>query len=190
MVADDKLAAIRVQPVGLIQVNAGERANPEVRQKLVRIQHAFQQTLHAVPTQQREQVCLIFSALAPPRNQVGEVGPVLQKPIQPLRKLRHGLKDFFIQHFHGKQRNQAHHGAHFHNHASVPRQADDIVEKLIFAVPQVDAFVIHVVHRTRDVEKVLKEFGGQALVGGVFLGQLQRHAHHVERKHRHPTGTI
>src|SRR5882724_11125758 len=64
---------------------------------------------------------------------------------------------------------------------------EHIIEEFVFFVPQVDALICN---GSSDIKKVLKEFCCQALVGGIFFRQLQRHSHHVECEHRHPTCSI
>ena len=37
---------------------------------------------------------------------------------------------------------------------------------------------------------MFKEFGRDVFVDGIFTGQLQRRAHHVQTKHSHPAGAV
>ena len=66
----------------------------------------------------------------------------------------------------------------------------DVVEKSVFFVPQLDFLATDVVHGPADVDEVLEEFAGDVLVRPIFSGQFQRDREHVEAIHAHPTRRI
>src|ERR1035441_9324688 len=68
--------------------------------------------------------------------------------------------------------------------------AQHIVEEAFLVVPKLKIAPANVLHRLADEGVVLEELGGEALVGWVFLGQLERDVHHVDAEERHPTGAI
>ena len=88
LIAHGELVAIAREDVRVILVTLGERPYAVWREKLGFIQHAPQQTLHSVSTEQREQHPIADTWHVPARDQRRQIGPVLQKPNQAAAEVR------------------------------------------------------------------------------------------------------
>ena len=67
---------------------------------------------------------------------------------------------------------------------------EHIVEQRVAFAPQTEIFATHVLERVAYVHVMLKELRRQSDVTRILFGQLQRHAHHVQAIHTHPTCCI
>src|ERR1051325_4419887 len=72
--------AARSQPIRMFLVILADRTHPVVAQEFVRIEHAAQQTFHAMPARDRNEAAFFHTGLLPTRNQTGEIGSVFQVP--------------------------------------------------------------------------------------------------------------
>ena len=63
-----------------------------------------------------------------------------------------------------------------------------VIIKFVFLVPK--AAAAEAIHRRRDPEKVLEEFGRDIFVDVIFRRKLDRDSHQVEGKHSHPTRAV
>src|SRR6476620_3331462 len=70
------------------------------------------------------------------------------------------------------------------------REMQHVVIKAVLLVPQRYATRTEIIHRARNVNKVLKKLTGYVLVGGIVFGQFQRYGQHVEAVHSHPAGAV
>src|SRR5437016_2366636 len=73
-------AAVYVQLIRTVQVVSAESADSVVGQKLLRIEHALQQALHAMAASQREQTPVFRARYVPTRDQARQVRAMPQKP--------------------------------------------------------------------------------------------------------------
>ena len=189
-VADFVCFAAAIQPVRFAFVHLGQGAQTVVAQKFSFVQRPPEQAFHAMPAQQREQPAFAGAAHLPARNQFGQFGAMIQKPVHPARKVRQFPEQRRFQHFHGKQRNQTDHGTHLQRHGFTVRQAKVVVVKLVLLVPQTERTFLDAIDGGGDAEKMLKEFGGDVLVDAVVPGQFQRDAQQVQTIHRHPARAV
>src|SRR5689334_5568110 len=86
LIRNRKLGSVRPKLVWVVQVMPRNRADAEVGKELGLVQHSSEQALHPMAAQQGQQMALPHSRLIPPRDQLGEVGPVIEKPLQPACK--------------------------------------------------------------------------------------------------------
>ncbi len=97
--------------------------------------------------QQRQQPALTVTARLPMRHQAGQIRPMHQKPFEPPPKSRQSFQQFRLEGLDRKQRDQADHGTDAQAHALIVGQAENIVEELIFIVPQAHIVAEHAAHR-------------------------------------------
>src|SRR5579885_1386894 len=115
---------------------------------------------------------------------------MIQKPVHAAGKFREVSKHRRLQHFDGKQRDQAHGGTNFQREALSVRQTQTVVIKFVCGVPQSQRPVFHAVDGGGDVQEMLEELGGDVFIDVVVTGQFQRDAQQVQAIHRHPTGGV
>ena len=65
-----------------------------------------------------------------------------------------------------------------------------VVVKFVFFVPQADILAAKIIHRRGNTEKVFKKLRRDIFVNMIFGRQLDGNAHHVQRKHSHPTSAV
>ena len=88
LVGDTVYLSVYMKLVWLSGMLARHRPNSIIRQETCLIQHALQQTLHAVTAQQRQQHALVLSRFAPAGYQAGKIRPVVEKPAQSRDEVR------------------------------------------------------------------------------------------------------
>ena len=81
-----------------------ERAHTVVAEKLGRVEHAPQETFHAVPAGERDQPALAHAGFVPARNQAGEIRPVFEIPLEAAFEIRHGIDHFRLNRVDREQR--------------------------------------------------------------------------------------
>ena len=64
-------------------------AHAEVGEELRLVEHPAQQAFHAVAAQQREQVALLHARFVPARDEIGQVGAIVEEPFEAFLELRH-----------------------------------------------------------------------------------------------------
>jgi len=111
------------------------RADAELRQELGFVEHSVQQAFHPVAAQQRQEVALLLVLVEPVRHQPRKVGPVLEDPMQPLRKLGQPRQGRTVEHLDGAQRNEPDDRAHPERHRSPARELQHVVIELVDLVP-------------------------------------------------------
>ena len=120
----------------------------------------------------------------------GDFAAIAKEPIdiggEVLERRQRGL----LQALDGEQGNQADHGADPELAKAAVREAEHVVEEAVAFVPKLVIAASHVLHRRGDVDIVLKELDCQTLVDGVFAGEFQGDAEHVEAEHAHPAGAV
>ena len=79
----------------------------------------------------------------------------------------------------------AHHGTHFDRGRAPVGEADHVVEKAVFGVPQAA-----IVHGGGDVGVMFVELDGHVFVVGVHVGQAQRHLQQGRAVDGHPGGAV
>ena len=65
-----------------------------------------------------------------------------------------------------------------------------VVIETVFFVPQLDTFAAAIVHRMRDMNKMLQKFARHTFVRRVFVRQFQCNREHIQAIHSHPASTI
>src|SRR3979409_1019329 len=103
----DLLFAAYVQNVRMIFVKFADRSDTVGAQKLFRIKHAAQQTLHAMAASEGDETARTRAGLLPARTQARKIRPVLQVPFESLFETGDGVEQFGINRFDGQQRHQA-----------------------------------------------------------------------------------
>ena len=81
LVAHFVIRALAVQHERMVQVIARQRAHAVVGQEFVSVEQPAQQAFQPVSAQQREQPPLAAARVVPARDQVGQLGPVLEDTI-------------------------------------------------------------------------------------------------------------
>ena len=112
-----------------------QRADAEIGQELVFVEHAAQETLHAVAAQQRQEVPLLLALVEPVRYQPRQLRPVLEDPVQPLRELGQLRQQTPVEHLDGAERDEPDDRAHPQRQGSPARQLQHVVVELVDLVP-------------------------------------------------------
>src|SRR4051812_29478279 len=81
LVADLVNGAASVNSERVLQVVAADGANAIVAKELLRIEHPLEQSLHPMPTHQREQSAFSLTGLLPARYKARQIGSMPQKPV-------------------------------------------------------------------------------------------------------------
>src|ERR1700694_4932195 len=110
----------------------------------------------------------------------------LHAPLEPGQ----AIDDFGLQRLDSKKRNQSDHRADFQEVLFSVGELQDIVVEAVCIVPKGAASTAEIVHGTRDVNEMLKEFAGDVFVGRIFFGQLESHRQHVQTVHAHPACAV
>src|SRR5207249_4136432 len=90
------------------------------------------------------------------------------------------VDDIWLQGLHREQGDEADQGTHLHVLALPAGQMENVIEEAILVVPEAHLRAASVVHGVGDLDEVLEELGGDALVGGILTRQLQGDRQHVE----------
>jgi len=125
-------------------------------------------------------MALAAAGILPAGNELGQVGTILEQPLEPVGELGHFQQHLRVERFHGEERDQADHGTDFQRQALAIGQVEDVVVKFVLLVPQANALVADIVHGLGDLEEMLEELGGDVLVYIIVQRQFQRDAHEVE----------
>src|SRR5438105_6787079 len=86
---DTLRAVLLVENIGISRVEFADRAYSMIAQEFSGIQHPTQEAFHAMSARERNQAAIAGARLVPARNEVGEVGPILQIPFEALLESRH-----------------------------------------------------------------------------------------------------
>ena len=97
-------AVLGTENVRMLRVRFAERAHAVIAQEFCGIQHATQETFHAMPARERNQAAIAGARLVPARDEVGEIGPILQVPFEALLESRHRVKQLRLDRFHREER--------------------------------------------------------------------------------------
>ena len=181
---------VALEAIRLLFVRLGKRADAVVAEELRLIQHPAQQAFHAMPAQQREQAAFAGTVFLPARDELGEVGAVVEIPLHPAVERGQFFQQRRIEYFHGEQRNQADERAQFHRHVRAVGQAKMVVIKFVLLVPQTERALAHAIDGGGDVEEVFKKFRRDVLVHFVVPREFQRDAQQVQAIHRHPARAV
>ena len=85
---------------------------------------------------------------------------------------------------------EPHHRPHFDAHGLATREAQHVIVEAVFFIPEFVVVDADVVHRARDVDKVLKELACEILIDRVVQSQLHGDRQHVRLEHGHPTRPV
>src|SRR3569832_1144205 len=160
------------------------------REEFGRIEYAFEYASHLRGIDEALYIGRLAAALHGITAETRELRAVVEEPAQVLLERWEGREPVFLQSFHGEQRNQPHQRAHAELGVAAVALAQHVVKETVLFVPQLVIAVAHVLHGGADVDEVLEELGGEALVTLVLKRELERDAHHVQRIHRHPPGGV
>src|ERR1043166_174704 len=178
-VANFQLTALTYEAIRIVLVTFRKRTHAVVGKEFRLVQQTPQQALHAMSAQEREQMTMTRAFLLPARDELGEVGTVFEKPLQPCIKVGQSFEQFGVEHFDSEERNQPNHGTDFESDLASTRRAQFVVIKFIVSVPQSLLVLVRIDCR-RDAEKVLEEFRRDVLVHFVVQREFERDAHEVE----------
>src|SRR5262249_36261480 len=112
------------------------------------------------------------------------------EPFQATLESRHPIEQLGLQRLDREQRNQADHRPHFHWQAAAVRKVEDVIVEAVFVVPQLNAFLVHVVYCVSDVEEMLPKLASSVLIGRVIAREFERDRHQIETVHPHPAGAV
>ena len=82
LVADDLFFAAHRQDVGMLLVKFADGTHAIIAQEFFGIEHASQQTFHAVTTREGNEASFAHPRFLPARNQTGEIGAMHQIPLE------------------------------------------------------------------------------------------------------------
>ena len=88
----------------MLQVMPRDGAHAEVGEEFSLVEHPPEQTFHAMAAQQRKQMTLLHAGLVPTRDEIGQVGTVVEEPVQALGEFRHLVEQRRFKHLNGKER--------------------------------------------------------------------------------------
>ena len=87
-VAEPNTKAVHVEDIGFVLMRLAERADAEGREELLGVERAAQQALHPAAAHDRQQVTVAGAGLGPARDQPGQLGSVLEEPVEAPGKAR------------------------------------------------------------------------------------------------------
>ena len=105
---------------------------------------------------------------------------------------QHGLvrKSAGMKRQDGKEGCQADHGTDLQRDVCAGGEVNDIVEKLLAFIPQVDALAAHVGHGMCHVYEVLEVLDRHRLIDRIVLGQFGSDGEHIQTELRHPARAV
>src|SRR5262245_16209543 len=125
------------------------------------------------------------------RDVVGEIGAVLDEPVQTPVEPAQTLKNLRFERLDRKKRDQPDHRPHLERKSCAVRQVQRIVEESILFIPEIQILTRALLaDRMTDIQEVLPEFAGDVFVRGVLVCELYRDRQQVQRVHRHPARAI
>jgi hypothetical protein len=135
------------------------------------VEHALEEALHAAAADQGEQAAVAEAGLVPARDQGGEVGAIVEVPLEALGEAREGAQEVGFDGLDGEQGDEADQRAELEALGAAVGEVEDVVEEFVVGVPQADALAAEVVHGVGDGEEVLEELAGDVLVDLVGRGR-------------------
>src|SRR5690242_21272322 len=115
---------------------------------------------------------------------------IVNEPLHAAFEAWQTLHDFRLERFHGEKWNGTHHRTDLEVVLAAVGEAENVVVKAVFVVPQSHTTLADVVHGMSNVDEVLEKFAGDIFVSHVFFCELQSDGQHVEAIHAHPTGAV
>ncbi len=148
--------------------------------------------------QERQEVALVLSRFRKARHLHGEVGAMPEHPVEAPGEIGMPLRQPGVEHLHRAERDEPHQRTHAKRRLRSVRQDQGIVEEAVLLVPQPPSAGLRLVgfrcadmrHGGGDDQEVLEELRCDVFIDCIGLRQFQRHAHEVQRVHRHPGGGI
>src|SRR5437879_337512 len=98
---------------------------------------------------------------------------MIQKPVHAAFEAGQLVEQVGFDRLHREQRHQTDQRAHLQLLDVAIRKVQDVVEELVFIIPERYSHAADVVQRFRDIQKMFKELAGEILVNGVFSSQLE-----------------
>ena len=160
------------------------------RKKLLFVQHVSKNGAQTIGAHQAHKLSPFLSRRAHGGDITGEIGTIVDEPIQPALEIRKGFQHVGLDRQHCEQRYQSHGGTHAQRKVIASARMQHIVIKAILLVPQSNVLGTNPVRRVGDVDEVLPEFTGHVLVSCVLAGQLERNRQQIQAIHRHPTRAV
>ena len=115
---------------------------------------------------------------------------MIQEPVHAPLEAGQLVEQVGFDRLHREQRHQTHQRAHLQLLDVAIRKVQDVVEELVFIIPERYSHAADVVQRFRDIQEVFKELAGEILVDGVFSSELEGDGKHVQAIHAHPSRPI
>src|SRR6201996_7313714 len=124
------------------------------------------------------------------RDQMGQVGTMLDKPTRAARERGQSCSDVVPEHLYRKQGNEADHRSYLQRNTPPVRHVQNVVVEFVRFVPEAGSVVAAVLHGAGNEQEMLEEFQCNVLVDVIMLRELERNPQQIERVHRHPRGTV
>ena len=173
----------------LVEVTAGDRADPVRPQELLLVEQGREDASQPVLVDEREQT----PALGARAGQVGErrhgVGEVLDELRGPLHELGVAVDHVGVEHGRRAQRQEAHERAHLEPDRLAVGHAHHVVVEAVVLVPE-NGVAVRRVEGDRDPLEMRDELERHVGVGRVALGQLDGDLQHPLAVERHPRRAV
>ena len=121
---------------------------------------------------------------------VEQFRPILGEPAEALGKIAIDAQAVAVADCDGKHGNRARDGVGLDRKAAAIRKLEGVEIVALVFMPEAALPVAHPVDGCADVNEMLEELGGDVLVDGVVLRELERNGEHVEAVHRHPARAV
>src|SRR2546425_3942748 len=182
--------AVDRELVRMIQVITRQSADSAGGEEFGFVEHAREDALQLLAVDERQQAA--DAARRPLRHfdVLRDIGMIVDEPLHAALEAGKTIHNFGFERLDGEQRDQPHHRTDLQEVLLAMGETKDVIVEAVLCVPQRNAIPSHVVHRVGDVDKVLEEFAGDILVGGILLCKLERNRKHIQAIHAHPTRAV
>ena len=177
----------RIRPIG---ERARDAADAVRREKVLLVKRLTKKRFHPMSTEKREKPPFAAPRLIPTRNKRGHLRSFTEEPLKALAKDWELREDFRLDRLNCKERNQSDDREDLDGLDATVGHAHEVVVKAVVLIPEPDVFAAHLRHRFGDLQEVLEELRRHVLVKRPIMREFNRHAHHREREHRHPTRSV
>src|ERR1700758_3002852 len=110
---------------------------------------------------------------------LSKVRTIVEIPLDSASKVWQAIQQAWLERLHGENRHQANHGADAHHLTFAIGDAQNVVVKTVFLMP--DSLAVNgAVHGLNNEQEVLPELYGCVFVNRVFDGEVEGHHEQVE----------
>src|SRR5215472_8123942 len=162
----------------MLAMNARQRANAEWTEKLVFVEHPMQHPTQTILIEYGEESPTAVTPFSRQRDMLDQLRETSQKGGTPLDCIGYAGELGRFHYSGGTEGQQTHHRAHLETLRSAIGQAENIIEKAIFLVPQIVLAVTHPAECRADPQEMLEELQRQLFVSRVVPRQLDSDLEH------------